>query len=131
MWQRILAWYRGLHPGWKVIAWVVPVLTVLFIFVLPWLLSSKYRAQVKDLKADAVLGEAKYKIDAAKEDVEALEGVRDEALDREKELADKEEQVDKDIADVDAKLEKEKAKVKEQTGEEQTGFFNDRYHSRR
>ena len=131
MWQRLMKWYRGLHPGWKVIAWVVPVLAVFFIFVLPWLLSSRYRAQVTALKGEAIIGEAKHVIDGAKEDVEALEHVRDEALEREGELVKEEDKVDAEIADVNAEFEKKKAKVKEQTSEEQADFFNDRYRSGR
>jgi phage I-like protein len=105
---------------------VVAVASVL-IFVIPWVMSSRLREQIKKLKADAALGEASGKIAVAREQVDELKAVRDQALADEQAHAAEEDDVDGRIAQIDKQLDDGQAKVKEQTDNEQADWFRKRY----
>lgn len=127
--NRTLRWYRSLGKG-KWIAWVVVVVVAIALVVAvaaSWLLSAKYRRQIAELRQNEVIGEAREGIAVAKGKSEFLEAARDAALGREKVLAGEEAKVDKTIAAIDEGHDRKKKKVKGQTHEEQSDFFNNRY----
>lgn len=129
MFQKTIKWYRGLG-WWKWIAWVIVAVVAagsFLVFVWPWILSAKYRAMARTVKADAAVGGARHDIEAGKVKIGALIDERDRAVQNAANKGKEADALRGDIERIDGEISERQRKVKGQTDDEKVGFFNKRY----